>query len=137
MQNQPFQNDIIRSAQDNNWLILSLIILALAFIIVRIVYHRYWRRYRQALLYNQESQKLIQEKNALLMQAAITMNVVAMFSLGMFVFLFSNRFKIFELLPYSFYGWMISTLAIAPRYVVVNPLSGPARRRAASVSCRP
>ena len=108
----PFLKDVPRELANDNWLIISFLALTLVYVSIRIVYNRFWRRYRQALLYNQETQKLIQEKNALLMQAAVSMNVIAMFSIGMFVFLFSNRFGIFMSLPNSIYGWMISTIAV-------------------------
>ena len=77
---EPFLNDILRSSGSNNWLIISLIVLAAFYVGVRLIYGKYWRRYRQALLYNQEGQKLIQEKNALLMQAAVSMNIVGLFN---------------------------------------------------------
>ncbi len=109
---ESFLKDVPRDMTNDNWLIISLLALALIYLGIRIIYNKFWRRYRLALLYNQESQKLIQEKNVLLMQAAISMNVTAVFSLGMFVFLFSIRFGIFESLPNNFYGWMLSTIVV-------------------------
>ena len=109
---ESFLKNVPRDMANDDWLIISFLALALIYLGIRIIYNKFWRRYRLALLYNQESQKLIQEKNVLLMQAAISMNVTAMFSLGMFAFIFSIKFGLFQALPNNFYGWMLSTIAV-------------------------
>lgn len=123
----PFLKDVPRDIVSDNWLIILFLALTLIYLGIRIVYGRFWRRYRQALLYNQEAQKLIHEKNALLMQAAITMNIASLLSIGMFAYLFSVNFKIFESLPNNIYGWLLSVavviLVIGGKYLI-NGLIG-------------
>ncbi len=107
-----FLSELLRDTKNDNWIIFSLIGIAIAYVGIKLIYGRFWRRYRQALLYNQETNKLIKEKNVLLMQAAVSMNVMAIFSGSMFVFLFLIRFNIFESLQNTFYGWMLVTLFV-------------------------
>jgi hypothetical protein len=107
-----FLSELLRDTKSDNWIIFSLLGITIAYVLIKLIYGRFWRRYRQALLYNQETNKLSQEKNVLLMQAAVSMNVMAIFSGSMFVFLFLIRFNIFESLPNTFYGWMLVTLFV-------------------------
>lgn len=111
-QNDPFLNEVVRNSDRQDWLIISFLILTVAYIVVKLFYGKYWRKYRQAVFYSQESQKLIYEKNVILMQAAISLNVLATFSIGLFVYLFIKHFGWIELLPANIYGWALSTLFV-------------------------
>jgi len=125
MQNtEAFQNDLVRNTELNNGLILSLILLSSAYVIVRLIYHRYWKRYRQALFFNQEAVKLLQEKNVLLLQAAVSMNILATFSIGLFAQLFILKMELFSPYQENILGWVIATLvvmvAIGGKYLFNN-----------------
>jgi len=109
---EPFLHDIPRNSVSQDWLIVSLAVLAIAYISVRLIYGRYWRRYRQAILYGQEAQKLTHEKNVLLLQAAISLNILAMFSIGLFVHTVISHFTWIEFLPHNLYGWLLTSLAV-------------------------
>ena len=122
MQNGSFQNDVPREATGDNWIIVSLMLLALAYIVIRIIYHRYWKRYRQALFFNLEAMKLLQEKNVLLLQAAVSMNVLAVLSMGMFFYLFFTTLNIIPSFPNNLSGWLFTsgllTLVISGKYMM-------------------
>ena len=109
---EPFLNDILRNTNNQDWLIVSLMVLATAYIFVRIIYGKYWKRYRQAILYGQEAQKLTHEKNVLLLQAAISLNILAMFSMGLFIHTVFIHFTLIDFLPGNLYGWLLTSLAV-------------------------
>ena len=136
-QSGPFLNDVIRDTDHLNWLILSLIVLALAYIGIRLFFGRYWRRYHRAMFYNQEAQKLIHEKNILLLQTAVSMNILAALSIGLFLHLFSSRFIPVERLTESFYGWIFITLfviiSIGGKYIVIRILGRSGNNTPASI----
>jgi hypothetical protein len=110
--NKPFLGDIIRHGSDQDWLIISFVLLAIAYVAVRLVYGRYWKRYRQAILYGMEAQKLTHEKNVLLLQAAISLNILAVLSIGLFIFIFLDYFKWIAFLPENFPGWVFTTSGV-------------------------
>jgi len=126
MNTEPFQKEILRNYQGENWLIISLISLALAYIAVRFIYARYWKRYRQALLYSQDATKLLQEKNVLLLQAAFILNLLAVFSIGLFLFYVIDSYALIDILPGGIPGWVLVSLAfsigIGAKYLVNNLL---------------
>ena len=112
MNPEPFQNDILRYSREMNWMIVSLIALALAYIAVRFIYAKYWKKYRQALFLSQDAIKLMQEKNVLLLQAAVSLNILASLSIGLFLFYVIDKYGLIGVLPGGIAGWLIVSVAV-------------------------
>ena len=112
MNPEPFQNDILRYSREMNWMIVSLIALALAYIAVRFIYAKYWKKYRQAQVLSQDAIKLMQEKNVLLLQAAVSLNILASLSIGLFLFYVIDKYGLIGVLPGGIAGWLIVSVAV-------------------------
>lgn len=121
---EPFLNEILRDGSRNDWLIVSFLIIAIAYVIIRLIFGRYWRKYRQAVFYSQEAKKLIHEKNVLLLQAAISLNALAAISMGLFLYLFIVSFNLIDSFSSVFAGWMICTLIVivfvGGKFIAIN-----------------
>jgi hypothetical protein len=112
MNPEPFQIDVLRYSREMNWMIISLIVLALAYIAVRFIYSKYWKRYRQALFLNQDAMKLMQEKNVFLFQAAAALNALAALSIGLFLSFLIDKYQVIDKMPGGFAGWIIVSIAV-------------------------
>jgi len=125
-QAEPFLQEISRNSNNQNWLIVILILITLAYVLVRLIYGKYWRRYRQAIFYGQEAQKLIHEKNVLLLQAAVILNVLAIFSISLFLFILVSHFQWIDYLPEKLYGWGLTIIFVGlitgAKYLVIRLL---------------
>jgi len=128
---------MIRNSDNQDWLIAFFLVLAVAYVCVKMIFGKYWRKYRRAMLYSQEAQKLIYEKNVLLLQAAVSLNVLAAFSIGLFVYLFLTHFDLIAQLPENFYGWALTTLTViviaGAKYFIIGILGKSGNNTEASI----
>ena len=135
-QGDPFLEDLVRDTVNRDWLIISLMFLATAYVLVRLIYGKYWRRYRQAVIYNQEAQKLMVEKNVILLQTAFMLNILASLSMGLFLFIFLDHFGWSGFLPGKAAGWGLVSIFVmivtSLKYVLVNLLGRSADKPAAA-----
>jgi hypothetical protein len=80
-----FMNPVNNPEPLGDWIIIFLLGLLLAYAMVRILFPRYWYRYRQALMYPIEANKLLEEKNTNQLQASLFLNTLAIISGSAFV----------------------------------------------------
>jgi len=122
----PFFNEILHNEVNKDWLIISFIMIALSYVGVKLVFGRYWKRYRQAVFYSQEAKKLIHEKNVLLLQASVSLNILAALSMGLFFDLLIKDFNLIESFHGGFGAWMLFSLImilyVGARYLLINIL---------------
>ncbi|MCD6347042.1 MAG: hypothetical protein J7L96_06460, partial [Bacteroidales bacterium] len=76
--------------QNANWLLLWMMALVLLFLFIRLFYSSYWKRYRLAMLFPVEAEKLLKEKNINILQVAMSLNLAASLSISLFLFLLIN-----------------------------------------------
>ncbi len=86
-------NEVLRENQHSNWILLWSLALLIGFVLTRRVYPRYWMRYRQAMIFSMEAEKLLKEKNINLLQTAVFLNFLGSLSIALFLFLSLTSFS--------------------------------------------
>jgi len=74
-----------------DWLSITILLILVLYVITRLLFPKYWRRYHQAMIFPVEASKLLEERNTNLLQVAVVLNFLAVVSLSMFVYLGVNR----------------------------------------------
>ncbi len=76
----------LRAMNHPDWFIWLAMILFIAYVLVRLAYRRYWRRFRFALIYPLEAGNLLKEQNINLRQSAILLNIISAISISCYLF---------------------------------------------------
>jgi len=86
-------NELLRVDPHPDWMLVWFIVLALGFVLIKLVFPRYWVRYRQAMIFSLEEDRLLREKNINLFQTAVFFNGFGSFSIALFLFVSLNSFN--------------------------------------------
>jgi len=108
-----FQGNLRLSDSFPEWLTVCSIVLILAFLANKTVFPRYWYRFRQALIYPIESQKLLKEQNINLKQSGTWLNVLANITIGLFVFECLVNYQVLEKNQYLWLNLLRSVFIIS------------------------
>lgn len=86
-------SEVLRVNPHSNWMLIWFIILAAGFVLTKMAFPRYWVRYRQAMIYSLEEERLLKEKNINLLQTSVFLNGLGSLSIALFLFVSLNSFK--------------------------------------------
>ncbi len=105
-------NDISRNCSQSNLVLIWLVSLVVGFILVKMVYPRYWIRFRQAMVYVLEGEKLLREKNVNLLKVAVFLNGLASLSIASFLFVSLKSLNVIYRLDSLSYDLVLFSLLI-------------------------
>ncbi|MCK5820807.1 MAG: DUF4271 domain-containing protein [Bacteroidales bacterium] len=86
-------NEVLRVNSHSNWMLIWLIVLTIGFVLTRMAFPRYWTRYRQAMTFSMEEERLLKEKNMNLYQTALFLNGLGSLSIALFLFVSLDNFE--------------------------------------------
>ena len=86
--NQNYQLEAHENLQGiGDWLAISILSILVLYVITRLLFPIYWKRYHQAMIFPVEANKLLEEKNTNLFQASLILNFLAIVSICIFIYL--------------------------------------------------
>ena len=74
-----------------DWLSITILAILIIYVITRLLYPKYWRRFHQAMIFPVEASKLLEERNTNLLQVALILNFLAVLSISIFIYLGVGR----------------------------------------------